>query len=293
MIRSMTGFGSASSIEPLLEASATVRTVNHRFLDLSVHLPRRLAGLEPEVRRRVQARLTRGKIEVAVSARFAQSPGGGVRAADALVKSLVTTLRALKEEYRLAGDVSVSDIARFPGALESADAVSAAAEAELQAVLALLDQALEAVDAMRRTEGEGLGRDLLACLDGLAQRATAVREKTDAGKTERRALLTQKVRELTEGLALEEARLTQEVARLVERSEVSEELQRLESHLAQCRSVIGAAGPSGKQLDFLAQELARETNTVGSKAVSAEVVSEVVAMKALVERFREQVQNVE
>jgi uncharacterized protein (TIGR00255 family) len=146
---------------------------------------------------------------------------------------------------------------------------------------------------MRCNEGEGLGRDLLACLDGLAQRATAVREQTDAGKAERRALLVQKVRDLAEGLALEEGRLVQEVARLVERSEVSEELQRLLSHLAQSRSVIGTAGPSGKQLDFLAQELARETNTIGSKAVSAEVVKEVVAMKALVERFREQVQNVE
>jgi uncharacterized protein (TIGR00255 family) len=289
----MTGFGSASSIDPLLEASATVRTVNHRFLDLSVHLPRRVAGLEPEVRRRVQARLARGKIEVAVSARFAAGTGGGVRAADALVKSLVTTLRWLKEEYRLAGDVSVSDIARFPGALESGETASPAVEAELQAVLNLLEQALEAVDAMRRTEGEGLGRDLLDCLDGLARCVVAVRDKTEAGKTERRALLTQKVRELTEGLALDEARLTQEVARLVERSDVSEELHRLESHIAQCRSVVGAAGPSGKQLDFLAQELARETNTIGSKAVSAEVVGEVVAMKALVERFREQVQNVE
>ncbi len=293
MIRSMTGFGSASSGDPLLDASASVRTVNHRFLDLSVHLPRRLAGLEPEVRRRVSGRLTRGKVEVAVSARFATGAVGGVRAADAVVKSLVTALRTLKEEYRLAGDVSVSDVARFPGALENGDAVGTAAESELQAVLALVDQALEAVDAMRRIEGEGLGRDLLACLDGLAQRATAVREQTDRGKAERRALLVQKVRELAEGLALEEGRLVQEVARLVERSEVSEELQRLLSHLAQCRSVIGAAGPSGKQLDFLAQELARETNTIGSKAVSAEVVREVVAMKALVERFREQVQNVE
>lgn len=292
-MRSMTGFGTASLQAEDLLASATVRSVNHRFLDVSVHLSRRLASLEPDVRRAVQARLARGKVEVAVVARFAPEKGEGVRAAEPLVASLVAALRGLKEAHGLAGDVSVSDLVRFPGALELLEMPQDLSEERRARVLALVEDALGRAEAMSRTEGEHLRVELAGCLDQVAAGADRIERLAETTKAERVAALSGKVRETIAGLGLEDGRVYQELVRLVERSDVSEELARLRSHVAQCREALAKGGPSGRQLDFLAQELGREANTVGSKAASAAVIQEVVGLKGAIERFREQVQNVE
>jgi uncharacterized protein (TIGR00255 family) len=289
----MTGFGTASLQSEELEASATVRSVNHRFLDLSVHLSRRLAALEPDVRKAVQAKLARGKVEVSLVARFSDEKSEGVRASEPLVASLVATLRALKETHRLAGDVTVSDLARFPGALESLDAVASLDDTRRQRLLALLGDALERAFAMSLAEGESLLRELQGCLDQIAAAAERMQALSEASRAERAAALEAKVRELQAAAALDDGRLHQEVVRLVERSEIAEELARLRSHVAQCREALADSGPSGRRLDFLAQELGREANTVGSKAASAALIHEVVALKGAIERLREQVQNVE
>lgn len=292
-MRSMTGFGSASARGDDLEASVTVRSVNHRFLELSVHLPRRLAALEAEVRAAVQQRRQRGKVEVSVAARFGAGAGEGVRVVEPVVASLVAALRGLKEAHRLSGDLSVSDVARFPGAIEPAEAPAELTEEGHRRVLDLLTQALDQVDAMSRAEGEHLRAELRGCLAQVLAGASAIEGLAQAGRALRTAGLAEKVRELASSAGLDEARLNAEVVRLVERSDVSEELARLRSHVAQCGAAIGAGGTCGKRLDFLAQELAREANTIGSKAVSAAVVQEVVGLKGAIERFREQVQNVE
>jgi uncharacterized protein (TIGR00255 family) len=289
----MTGFGSASLRADDIDAVATVRSVNHRFLELSVHLSRPLQALEPELRRAVQARVQRGKLDVSLVARFATASGGGVRAAEPLVESLVATLRGLKELHRLAGDVSVADVARFPGAIEGLETPAALDDGSRSRLLGLLGQALDQLLAMSRAEGEHLRGELLACLDELLAGAARIDGLSQAGKAERSAALAAKVRELAAGLALDDARLLQEVVRLAEKSDVAEELARLRSHAAQCREAVLGEGPVGKRLDFLAQELGREANTIGSKAASAAVVQEVVALKGAIERFREQVQNVE
>lgn len=289
----MTGFGSASLEGPELEATATVRSVNHRFLDLSVHVSRRLLPLEPEVRRAVQLRLQRGKVEVSLQARSAAAGGDAVRAAPAFVASLASVLRELKEAHRLAGDVTVSDVARFPGAIEVVEPPPSAWEEARGPLLDLLGQALDQVEAMRAAEGEHLRGELAACLDQVLGAAGRIEALAAEGRAERIASLLERVRELAAAAGVDDARLPQELVRLVDRSDVDEELARLRSHVAQCREAIQAATPCGKRLDFLAQELAREGNTIGSKAVSAAVVHEVVVLKAVIERFREQVQNVE
>lgn len=289
----MTGFGTAALQAEDAEASATVRCVNHRFLDLSVHLSRRLAALEPDVRRAVQARLQRGKVEVSLIARFAHEKGEGVRAVEPLVASLVQALRALKETHQLAGDVSVSDLVRFPGVLETSDAAAPLLDEQRQRLLDLLGQALEAAFVMSLAEGENLKRELLTCLDQVTAAVARIEALSASSKSERVAALDAKVRELAAAGTFDEGRLHQEVVRLVERGEVTEELVRLASHVSQCRDALDSAGPSGRRLDFLAQELGREANTIGSKAGSAALVLEVVALKTVIERFREQVQNVE
>lgn len=291
-VRSMTGFGSAQIESERLRASVTARSVNHRFLDLSVHLSRRLAELEPDVRRLVQARVQRGKVEVSVQARLQQDDTVAVQAQQPLIAALVSALRQAQAEHGLAGEVRLSDVARFPGAFEVDGEGRELGEARAD-LLAAIERALEGLDAMRSAEGGGLVAVIEAALTAIESAASRIASLSADEKQARRDTLLAKLVELREELGLEESRLYQEVVRLVERADVAEEIQRLRSHVAQARGVLGETGPCGKRLDFLAQELAREANTIGSKSASAALAREVVSLKAEVERLREQVQNVE
>ncbi len=291
-LRSMTGFGSAQVESERLRASVVARSVNHRFLDLSVHLSRRLAELEPDVRRLVQARVHRGKVEVSVQARIQSDDSLAVQVQHPLIAGLVRALREAKAEHGLGGDVLVSDVARFPGAFEvdgdGADLGDARGD-----VLAAIEQALSGLDGMRTAEGQGLCGVIAGALDAVEGAAARIEALSESEKQARQAATLARLAELTRELGLEETRLYQEVVRLVERADVAEEIQRLRSHVAQARELLGKNGPCGKRLDFLAQELAREANTIGSKSASAALAREVVGLKAEVERLREQVQNVE
>jgi uncharacterized protein (TIGR00255 family) len=292
VIASMTGFGSAAVREDGFEASVQARSLNHRYLDLSVHLPRRLAALEPDLRRLVQARLQRGKVELSLSARWEGAEPQEVRVAAGLVASLVASLRELKQRHGLAGEVTPSDVARFPGALEASEA---AGEPSLprERLLALAGEAVAALDRQRRAEGSNLEAALRASLEQIGAAATRLAELSEASRAARRETLAERVREAAAGLGLDEARTYAEVVRVVERADVAEEIERLRSHVGLCLAALAGSGACGKQLDFLAQELMREANTIGSKAASAAVIQEVVALKTEIERFREQVQNVE
>jgi uncharacterized protein (TIGR00255 family) len=293
MIRSMTGYGTASIDSPAVRGAVSVRAVNHRFLDTSVHLSRRLLALEGDVKRSVQQRLGRGRVEVSVQAAAADEPEPPVVVARPIVGGVVAALRSLQREHGLAGEVTVSDVARFPGALEVLEAPSEVSDACRAEILAALERALDGVEAMRRAEGALLGGELSVAFDRIAAAAARVESLTVEGKAARREALTEKVRGLCADMGLEDTRLYQEVARLVERHDVAEEVQRLRSHVAQARAALAGAEACGKRLDFLAQEMAREVNTIGSKAATAAVVHEVVSLKEEIERVREQVQNVE
>jgi uncharacterized protein (TIGR00255 family) len=293
MIRSMTGYGGATSDSDAGRASVSVRALNHRFLDLAVHLPRRWQDLEPEVRRLVQARVQRGRLEVSLQAALRDGEGTTVVVSTAVVSGVVSALRQIQSQYDLAGKVRLSDVVRFPGALEVVETDGRPADEHRRGVLGLVESALEALDRMRLAEGESLERELLRSLSAIEAAATRLEAASRSERDARRDSLLERARELRDELALEEARLYQEVVRLVDRQDVAEELQRLRSHVAQARDVIRGGGPCGKRLDFLAQELAREANTIGSKSASSAMAREVVDLKGEIERLREQVQNVE
>lgn len=292
MIQSMTGYGAASLETDALRASVTIRSLNHRFLELAVHLPRRLAALEPEVKALVQSRLERGRVELSLQASLLQGEGDLVVVSRPLVGALVRTLREIQSEQRLDGGVSLSDVVRFPGALEVVEA-GEGGEALRAPVLDLVERALGVLEGMRRAEGANLARDLNQGLDAIEAATSGLAALSEAGKAERRDALAERVRELAAELGLDDARLYQEVVRQAERSDVTEELQRLRSHLQQFRELMRAREPAGKRLDFLTQELMREANTLGSKSSASRVIQEVVVLKSLIERLREQVQNVE
>jgi uncharacterized protein (TIGR00255 family) len=292
-LRSMTGFASAPVETGAVKGSVTIRSLNHRYLDVAVHLPRRLQALEPELRAALQGRMHRGKVEVSVRAALKDERAEVVVAPRPVIAGIVRGLREIQAEHGLEGGVSVADVARFPGAVEVLDADTSVDEGATRDIVSSLQQALAGLDGMRRAEGLHLEADLGRALDAVEAAAARIESLSAAGQAEKREAVLARARELSEELGLEDARLYQEVVRLVDRHDVAEELQRLRSHVAQVRGLLGGDAPCGKKLDFLAQELAREANTLGSKAVSAAMVQEVVALKSEVERLREQVQNVE
>ena len=289
----MTGYGAAAVESDALRASVTARSLNHRYLDLTVHAPRKLQALEPEVKRLVQARVQRGRVEVSIQASLRAAEVEVVLAPPAVIGALVQALRRIQDEYGLPGELRAADVARFPGVLELAELGTGLDEGHRQEVLAAVEQALADLEQMRRVEGETLEAVLLTGLAAVDAAAGRIEALSGAERAARREALLEKARAVRDELGLEDGRLYQEVVRLVDRQDVAEEVQRLRSHAAQARAAVGGDGPCGKRLDFLAQEMGREANTIGSKVASAALVQEVVALKSELERLREQVQNVE
>lgn len=293
MIRSMTGYGTASTVTEALSAAVTLRALNHRFLEVVCHMPRRLAAIEHEVRDLVARRLVRGRIEVTVQAHGGAAAASPVLVSRSVVSSLVHALRDLQAEFGLEGGVTVTDVVRFPGAVEVPEELATADPAVRASIMALVEEALATLVGMRMAEGARLQHDLSKVLDAVEASAVRIETLSAEGREAKRALLVERIRGLQVDLGLDEARLHAEIARSVERHDVAEEVQRLRSHVAMARELIAAEAPCGKRLDFLAQELMREANTVGSKSAAAALTQEVVGLKSDIERFREQVQNVE
>ncbi len=288
----MTGYGHAALETDSLRAAVSVRSLNHRYLEVGLSLSRRVQVLEPEIKGLVQSRLSRGKVDVSLKATF---PDGDATVVprQRVIAGAVAALRALRDEYSLSGNVGVAELARFPGAFEVVEEQEALDDGSRSALLGLVESALGDLETMRTTEGGRLATELRRLVDAIESAVGEIARLQDEGKAARRDALAQKARELVAELGLEDARLYAEAVRAADRLDVAEELQRLRSHAALARELLGSKEPQGKRLDFLAQELVREANTIGSKAATASVVQEVVALKSAIERLREQVQNVE
>ncbi len=283
----MTGFGRAESAEFAVE----VQSVNHRFLEVRARLPRRWSGLEQRIQQAVQQRFARGHFDVTLEDR-SQEGSRSLRVDLDLARQYVTALRTLQRELSLTGEVSLEMLAgqRDLVAVEEAEEDLEAIWASLEPVLV---RALTALAGMRQREGEALAaaleRHVLDVEAGLGRIRTRAPEAVHA----QRDRLRERVRELLDGRLPDPERLEQEVALLAERGDIAEECDRLASHLSQFREALADAGPQGRRLDFLLQEMNREVNTIGSKAGDAAIAQEVVGLKTAVERLREQVQNVE
>lgn len=291
MIRSMTGFGSGRGAAGGEEVVVEVRSVNHKFCEVKVRLPRELSPLELDLTRAVKDRLARGGIEVAV--RRAGAGGSMAPRVDAaLAEAYARAYAEVAARLGLHGQVTLSDIIAAEGVirLDDRDADLDAARAASERAVA---QALDALVNMRVREGEALRRDLEARLTTVEALVVKVEALAPQAVEHHRARLAERVVELTRGVPLDPSRLAQEIALLAERTDVAEEVTRLRSHVAQARQLLGSGEPAGRKLDFLVQEMHREGNTIGSKSQHAEISGVVVSLKAEIERMREQVQNVE
>jgi uncharacterized protein (TIGR00255 family) len=291
MIRSMTGFGAGRGASGGEELDVEVRSVNHKFCEVKVRLPRELGALEVEIAKTVKDRLARGGVEVAV--RRAGGAGGLAPKVDvALAESYARAFAEIQARLGLPGHVALADVLAAEGVVRL-DERQMDSDAAREALRRALAAALDALVAMRAREGEALARDVRARLDtveGLVARVAMLAPQTIE---HHRVRLAERIAELTRGVPLDPARLAQEVALFADRTDVAEEMTRLASHVAQARTLLASDEPAGRKLDFLVQEMHREANTIGSKSQSAEIAAAVVALKAEIERMREQVQNVE
>lgn len=292
MIRSMTGFGAGRGQSGGEAVTVELRSVNGKFCEVKPRLPRELSPQEPELVKAIKARIARGAVDVFVRRESPTATTLAPQIDKPLAAAYAKALRELKTELGLDGEPSVHDIASLEGVLklgETAADVPALEKALGQA----LDQALGALEQMRRREGEALARDLAARLDNIEKGANEVARLAPLQVSAARDRLAARIEELTKGIALDPARLAQEVALFADKTDVAEELTRLASHLAQARALVQSDAPAGRKLEFLVQEVNREINTIGSKSQHAGIAALVVDLKAELERVREQVQNVE
>jgi len=291
MIRSMTGFGSGRGSSGGEEVDVEVRSVNHKFCEVKARLPRELSAAEVEIAKTVKDRLARGGVEVAVR-RGGAAATFTPRIDVALAESYARAFAEIQARLSLPGQVTLAEILAADGVVRLEER-EMNADAAREALRRALGAALDALVAMRAREGEALARDLAGRLDAIAVLASRVAELVPRTVEAHRARLAERVAELARGVPVDPTRLAQEVALFADRTDVTEELTRLASHVAQARALLGLAEPAGRKLDFLVQEMHREANTIGSKSQSAEIAGQVVSLKAEIERIREQVQNVE
>ena len=295
MIRSMTGFGRArGSLGADTFAELVVRSVNHRFLDLTVKVRETEATLEPVLRRVFSQHLSRGKVEVSLRVRHSGTVDQEISVNEGLLEAVLARFAALSEKYPVAGRLEARDILTVPQIFSVETGAGEFSPEEIAALEKLAEEAAAALIAMREAEGEAVAADLAARIEFLrgkvsqltARREEITRKVFDALRERIQALLPQ--------APLDSGRIEQEAALLADRSDISEELQRLEGHLQQFGElIVSSAGPVGKRLDFLSQEVLRELNTLGSKARDLQLTREVLEMKSEIEKVREQVQNVE
>jgi uncharacterized protein (TIGR00255 family) len=286
----MTGFGAAEGKVAGGRLRIEIRTVNHRYFNPQLKLPYDLAGVEGELRERLRALLERG--HVAVSARWVEQPEAQAAVMLDLdrAKQVVKALRELKKRLRLKGDPDLAFVARHPDVLTYSGDGAVVTWAHVQPVA---ERAAAEVLAMREREGRALAVDLSARLDALEAGAKVVSARAPDRVTHELARLQKQVAELAAGVQVDPQRLAVEVALLADRVDIAEELVRFQTHLAAVRTALAGSGAVGKQLGFLAQELLREINTMGSKANDAAITQAVIAMKGELERFREQLENLE
>lgn len=291
MIRSMTGYGVADAPVAGGRLEVEIRSVNHRYLNLQLRLPPELAPSEAQIRDLVRDRIHRGS--VTVTATWLAPPPGAVAVKIDLERArrLAEAMRRLKDELSLAGEVDLGLVARQPEVLVVE--YTTRLEIDPAEVAIPFQAALEAVIAMRRVEGAALAAELSRILDSLERGLEAIERRAPERLLAARDRLRRAVAELMDRPPPDEGRLEQELALIAERLDIREELVRLRSHIDAARGSIATKESPGRNLAFLGQEMLRELNTIGSKASDEEIVRTVIAMKGDVDRFREQVENVE
>ena len=293
----MTGFASLTHEDDRATLGVTLRSVNHRFLDVQLRVPQSLGDLEPRVRALLQKRLSRGRVELAISMQLRSPSSPSVELNEDFASALAAAMDRARERGLVSGTLTPGDLLRLPQAMTVRDRPNdpdPAMEARLaSSVEAAVEQALADLDAMRVREGGHLRADLDARRLFLAELLERLRMAAEEGRSAVEARLRERVAEISAELPVDQAMVAQEIVRAAARSDISEEVTRFRAHLAHWATLADGPEPCGRKLDFLLQEMNREINTIGAKADGIRVSELIITAKAELERMREQVQNVE
>jgi uncharacterized protein (TIGR00255 family) len=290
MLKSMTGYGQGTSSGPNFTVTVDLRTVNNRNLDIHWRAPQDLVSLEIPLKKQIQAAISRGRVDVNVN--LMQTADAAFEINRPLIRGYLEALRTIRDEFGLSGEADLASIIRMPNIL-IAPVGNSPSEVIAQSIEAAMTQALASLVAMRAVEGHQLQKELLARVNRIEKHLAVIEENSTGLIEAYRDKLRRRISELLEKSVVDEARLAQEVAYLAERSDITEEITRLKSHLGQLREILGSGGEVGKKLDFLLQEANREANTILSKSSEVSVCDAAIEIKTEVERLREQAQNVE
>ncbi len=288
----MTGYGRARETRGNRDITVELRSVNNRYHDCTVKMPRAYIFAEDAVKARVQKAISRGKVDVFVSIDSTGADEAVVAVNEGLAKGYYDALQKINSLLSLTGEVSAATVAKFPDVLTVTKA-----EEDLESIgadiCAVLDEALKNYNAMRATEGEKLADDIGGRLDTIEALTGKVEQRSPETVREYREKLTARMQEVLQSTTIDEARILTEAAIYADKIAVDEETVRLRSHVAQLRDMLKSNDPMGRKMDFLIQEVNRESNTIGSKCNDLDIARDVVALKAEVEKIREQVQNIE
>ena len=290
-MKSMTGFGRASLESNGKNYIIEIKTVNNKYSDITVKAPKRLSFMEDKIRKQIANRITRGKVEVSVSFFDFSNKSKNVVLNKEIAKEYIKQLREIADENNLSENISVVEIAKLPDILNSIDSDN---DEEIAGeALQCLNMALDSLIEMRKTEGENIKQDLLVRIERVQNLVDKIAENSKGIVEEYVSKLEKRVKEILKTDVVDENRIAQEAVIYADKTSIEEELTRLNSHIVQFKELVNSDGPVGKKLDFMIQEMNRETNTIGSKAGSGEITKAVIDLKVELEDIREQIQNIE
>ncbi len=292
MLKSMTGYGRRETVTDGKKILVEIKSVNHRYSDYNIKVPRHLGYLEDKIRKCAADSVTRGKIDIYVNVDYFETADKEITLNKELAKSYIDALYALREEFNLTDDITVTSVARNPEIFKS-ERVEEDEEALWKNVKEVLDGALSDFIAMRAREGERIEKDLCERIEYMCALAEKVDKRSPETVKEYSDRLYEKIKEVLDGREIDEGRILTEVAIYADKVAVNEETVRLKSHFDEFDTIIKSGAPAGRRLDFLIQEINREVNTIGSKASDIEIAKTVVTLKGEIEKLREQIQNIE
>ena len=291
MIKSMTGFGKAILEKNLRSYQVEIKSVNHRYLDISVRMPREISYLEEIIKKEISKSILRGKIDVFINFNNNSMEGKEIKINTNLAKEYIKELKKLAEEENLNSDISVNEIAKYPEVLTVEQNVED--EEIKKEIIEVINKAVESLLKMKISEGEKIAKDLKERLENIQVKVNEV-SRFSAGLIEEYIVkLEERIKQILKDQEIDKKRLAEEVVIYADKSSIEEEITRLNSHIAQFKELLNSEKPVGKKLDFIIQEMNRETNTIGSKSNSLNITNGVIDMKIEIENIREQIQNIE
>lgn len=292
MIKSMTGFGRGEHEDSGRSFTVEIKTVNHRYSDINIKLPRQLSYLEDNIRKYILSHISRGKIDVYITQDKFSAEDVEVTVDEALAEAYVNALRSLKDKFQLIDDISVSVVSKLPDIINITK-VEEEGEEVWNTLSIAIQKSLSNLLEMRKKEGQKLADDIIARKDYLKSIVQKIEERSPMVVQEYKEKLEERIKDISGNICIDETRLAAEVALFADRSSIAEEIVRLNSHFEQLQLILQEEGPVGRKLDFLVQEMNREINTIGSKASDLEITKHVVEVKSEIEKIREQIQNIE